>query len=440
MALPNSGLLPASFRGVPFVVNNDDIGGGRRQVVHQYPGRDDPWTEDMGREARRFRFRGYILDGSIRFAGGPVQLQRALLISALERSGAGTLTHPTLGILQVCVTRFSVGQELDAGRKSNVDIEFVESGKRNFPSILSSSSGLLSAANLAKLALVVDGVRLIALAAAAGGRRQDMSVTAASWSSKAIALGSDATSLHRLTAQLPGNYGRFSAGGNAGYSERTSTAYPSDTTVATLVGIASGARVGIAGAAQTLMAAVATTDLAYAQDVANAIVAMVQALADACADPADAIRLLEQVIGYDPGRTEAGTMIGMAIGGMVRRAAAASLVIAAGQYQPTSANDAAVLVQRLVALIDAEATIAADAGDRETYSALTAALGAVVRDLRARGANLAQVRTFHSPRATPALVLAQRWYRDPSRAAQLVTQSGVPSPLFMPTDLRALAA
>ncbi|WP_339472681.1 hypothetical protein, partial [Pseudomonas sp. EL_65y_Pfl1_R83] len=147
-------------------------------------------------------------------------------------------------------------------------------------------------ANLAKLALVVDGVRLIALAAAAGGRRQDMSVTAASWSSKAIALGSDATSLHRLTAQLPGNYGRFSAGGNAGYSERTSTAYPSDTTVATLVGIASGARVGIAGAAQTLMAAVATTDLAYAQDVANAIVAMVQALADACADTADAIRLL----------------------------------------------------------------------------------------------------------------------------------------------------
>ncbi|MFH7422767.1 hypothetical protein RA276_29720, partial [Pseudomonas syringae pv. tagetis] len=85
-------------------------------------------------------------------------------------------------------------------------------------------------------------------------------------------------------------------------------------------------------------------------------------------------------------------------------------------YQPTSANDAAAMVQRLVSLIDAEATIAADAGDRETYSALAAALGAVVRDLRARGANLAQVRTFRSPRATPALVLAQRWYRDPSRA------------------------
>jgi prophage DNA circulation protein len=71
---------------------------------------------------------------------------------------------------------------------------------------------------------------------------------------------------------------------------------------------------------------------------------------------------------------------------------------------------------------------------------LAAALGAVVRDLRARGANLAQVRTFRSPRATPALVLAQRWYRDPSRASQIVTQSGVPSPLFMPTELLALAA
>ncbi|WP_209516277.1 DNA circularization N-terminal domain-containing protein [Sphingomonas sp. BE137] len=440
MALPNSGLLPASFRGVPFVVTNDEIGGGRRQVVHQYPGRDDPWTEDMGREARRFRFRGFILDGSIRFAGGPVQLQRSLLIAALERSGAGMLTHPTLGILQVCVTRFNVGQELDAGRKSSVDIEFVESGKRNFPSILSSSSGLLSAANLGKLALAVDGVRLIALAAAAGGRRQDMRITAASWSSKAIALSADATSLHRLTAQLPGNYGRFSAGGNAGFSDRTSVAYSAGTTVATLIGVASGARVGIAAAAQALMTAVSTTDLGYAQDVASSIVAMVQALADACADPADAIRLLEQLLGYDPGRTEATTAIGLAVCGMVRRAAASSLVIAAGQYQPTSANDAAAMVQRLVALIDAEATIAADAGDRETYSALTAALGAVVRDLRARGANLAQVRTFRSPRATPAIVLAQRWYRDPTRAAQLVTQSGVPSPLFMPTELLALSA
>lgn len=440
MALPNNGLLPASFRGVPFIVTNDDIGGGRRQVVHQYPGRDDPWTEDMGREARRFRFRGFILDGSIRFAGGPVQLQRALLLAAFEKSGAGMLTHPTLGILQVCVTRFSIGQDLGAGRMSNVDVEFVESGKRNFPSILSSSSGLLSAANLGKIALAVDGVRLVALATAAGGRRQDMNATAAAWSEKAIALGTDATSLHRLAALLPGNYGRFSAGGNAGLDGQPGATYPADTTISTLIGVASGARVAIQAAAQSLMTAAATTDLGYAQDVATSIVAMIQALADACADPADAIRLLEQVLLFAPARTEASTQIGLAITGMVQRAAASSLVIAVGQYQPSSADDAAAMVQRIVGLIDTVATAAADAGDRETYTALSSALGAVVRDLRARGATLARIKTFTTPRALPALVLAQRWYADADRAPQIVTQSNAPSPLFQPTTIQALAA
>jgi prophage DNA circulation protein len=117
-------------------------------------------------------------------------------------------------------------------------------------------------------------------------------------------------------------------------------------------------------------------------------------------------------------------------------------VIAASQYQPSSADDAAAMIARIAGAIDAQADIAADAADDDSYSALRAARGAVVQDLRNRGATLAQVTTYRTNRALPAVVLAQRFYGDATRDAQLVTQVGdaVPNPLFMPTQFEALAS
>jgi prophage DNA circulation protein len=45
---------PASFRGVIFHVETGGKSSGRRTVTHEYPKRDDPYAEDMGRVARHF--------------------------------------------------------------------------------------------------------------------------------------------------------------------------------------------------------------------------------------------------------------------------------------------------------------------------------------------------------------------------------------------------
>lgn len=440
MALLSQGLLPASFRGAPFAVSANETSGGRRIVLHQYPGKDDPYAEDMGREARRFRFRGFIVDGDVVFQGGPIQLQRALLIAALEKKGSGTLTHPTLGVLNVSLQRFSVGEDLGAGRMSSVDVEFVESGKRSFPTLLTSSSGLISAATLTKVGLVVDGLRLVALAVAAGDRRSDMIVTLRIWSARVVELGTDATALHRLSAQLPGNFGRFAGGGNVGVNGRGASVYSTATTIANLTAIASARRAAIEKAAQAAQIAAAAADLGYATAFADALLALVQALADACADPADAIRLLEQLIGFASDRPQTATAVGRATAGMIRRAAAASMTIAAGDYQPSSSDDAAAMIGRLGGLLDVEATRAADAGDDASYKALRAARAAIVADLRTRGATIERVTVLRVPRALPAIVLAQRFYRDGARASQLVSQAAPVHPLFMPTEFKALAA
>lgn len=440
MALLANGLLPASFRGAPFAVLNDEVGGGRRIALHQYPNRDDPWAEDMGRAPRQYRFRGFIVDGDVAFAGGPIQLQRILLLAALEKSGGGVLTHPTLGILNVSVTRFSIGADLGAGRMATVEVEFVESGKRSFPSILSQSSGLLSASNLCKVALAVDGVRVLALAASAGGRRKDLSNTAATWSSRIVTVGADAASMQRLAAQLPGNYGRYAGGGNVGIEGRASSGYRTDTTISDLVVVASQARLAISGAAMSLGVAVAGADLLYATTVFDGTIALVAALAAACSDPAEAIRLLVQLALFDVERPEALTEIGRAYSRAIRRAVAAELVTAVGQYQPPSSDDAANRIAQIGSVLDQLATDAADAGDDESFKAVRAARAAVVQDLRSRGATLARVRTYSPGVALPALALAQRYYKDPARSAQLITQAATIHPLFMPPSFQALAA
>jgi len=439
MPLFGGNLLPASFRGAPFAVLRNDTQGGRRIALHQYPGRDVPWAEDMGRAPRRFRFNGFIVDNDVVFSGGPIQLQRALLVSALEAKGPGLLTHPTLGVLNVVVTNAAIGEDLGAETMSTLDLEFLEAGKRTYPTASSASSGLLTIANQLKASLVADGVRLIAEAASDGARKRDLQVTAATFTSKAIGLGADATALYRVAALLPGSFGRFAGGSNVGAFGVTQSPFDDSTTIDDLTSRLATLRTSIVSAATAAGAAIDAADLGYAPDVGSTAVKLVESLAAACSDPADAVRLLAQLVTFVSPRPEALTPIGQAYAGMIRRSAAAELVNAGGRYQPASADDAAALIEQFTGLFGDLINTASDVGDDDSFRALRNARTAVSRDLRTRAATLAGLRTWSLPLSLPALVLAQRLYRDPDRADQLIAQAAPPHPLFMPADFTALA-
>ena len=66
--------LTASFRGVEFKVQKHDATFGRRQVVYEYPQRDTPSTEDLGRRARELSLDAYVI-------GEDYHLQRDRLIA-----------------------------------------------------------------------------------------------------------------------------------------------------------------------------------------------------------------------------------------------------------------------------------------------------------------------------------------------------------------------
>lgn len=84
----------ASFRGVPFWLDNDSVNVGRRTQVHEYPQRDQPFVEDLGRRTREYKFTGFVV-------GDDCLTQRDNLLTALDTPGPGELVHPWFGRLTV---------------------------------------------------------------------------------------------------------------------------------------------------------------------------------------------------------------------------------------------------------------------------------------------------------------------------------------------------
>jgi prophage DNA circulation protein len=114
-------MVGAAFRGVPFyVVDSRRGGGGRRVAIHEFPFRDLPWVDDLGRGAKSFRLEGYVL-------GDDYVDQRNRLQAALEdEEGPGELVHPYWGVIHAICTGLEIGEGSNDGRMATFSIEFIE--------------------------------------------------------------------------------------------------------------------------------------------------------------------------------------------------------------------------------------------------------------------------------------------------------------------------
>jgi len=120
-------LQAASFRGVPFKTTDDEGTFGRRVQTHEYPNRDKPYTEDLGRATRRITISAYVI-------GEDFALQRDKLIEVIERPGPGTLVHPFFGEMKVNIDgALRVSHSQTEGRMCRIEFAFVEAGELSFP-------------------------------------------------------------------------------------------------------------------------------------------------------------------------------------------------------------------------------------------------------------------------------------------------------------------
>ncbi len=135
-------LRPASYRGVGFLLRDVEGDYGRRIARHEYPTRDLPWHEDMGRKAREITVQGYVLE--------PDHIAKAKnLIDACERSGPATLVHPWHGEMLAVVTRCSVKYSHDFGGMATFEFIFTESGEQRYPAASENAVAAIDSTSLA---------------------------------------------------------------------------------------------------------------------------------------------------------------------------------------------------------------------------------------------------------------------------------------------------
>lgn len=416
-----------SFRGVPFAVIGSGGRNGRKVAVHDYPFRDTPLAEDLGRAGRGFRVRGFV-------CGTLFRSQFDLVLAAVEQAGPGLLIHPTRGVVNAAVLNFDWNEPDGVAGVIEFQIEFLEQSSLLTTVVLAAAQAVIAVASAALASsaasdYAADTAPAYALGTAASGAAQ---ATAVGWAAQAVGLSQTPAVTAAALAGLPTYYGRF-VSGNAAVSSTTAT-------VATAL---SSVTEGQATVALAVAAVSATLDAA---DLATAVLGVPEALRNAVGDPGVQVQLLAQMAAYAPMVVASTAPIGGAIAtaetaaaALCRRAALMSIALACSNYQPTSYDDAQALRQQVVALFEPEILAAADAGDGATFQALRALRAQVLKDLANRASQLSQLITVTRGAPLPAPVLAQQLYADATRTPDLIRRANPIHPAFMPTSFQALA-
>lgn len=111
-------LQPASWRGVPFAVFEAQDTAGRKVAVKDFPYRDLPEVEDLGRAIERLSLRCFI-------NGDDVYQQRNALRTACNTAGPGDLVYPSRGTISVALESSSFQESVDEGGNVHFELVFV---------------------------------------------------------------------------------------------------------------------------------------------------------------------------------------------------------------------------------------------------------------------------------------------------------------------------
>src|SRR5262245_33240520 len=148
--------VQAKFRDAIFYVETDTRASGRRVALHQYPKRNIPYAEDMGRTAVQITVNGYVIGRPTSIASqGRIDPARDYLtmknnlIAALEQDGPGVLCLPMqyqFKDLEVMVQGYQVTEARERGGMAQFAMQFVEYGNPRYRSTISTPDEIDKAA------------------------------------------------------------------------------------------------------------------------------------------------------------------------------------------------------------------------------------------------------------------------------------------------------
>lgn len=119
-------LLPASFRGISFLIPQASVPVGMKVQLHEFPQRDEPYAEQLGKQAQVHRLVCWII-------GDDCFERRDKFMEALETPGAGELVHPWLGRMQVKAGEAELTHDFKQGGMAAFAVTFYPDIPLKFP-------------------------------------------------------------------------------------------------------------------------------------------------------------------------------------------------------------------------------------------------------------------------------------------------------------------
>jgi len=365
------------FRDAEFIVTSEDLSFGRRNVLHEYPQRDEPYVEDLGKKARQYTIQISVM-------GDGWQQARDKLIDAVELPGDGTLLHPKYGSMLVSIIDARMSESSRSHGKATFTLSYVEAeAKPRYPS---TTYDTVSEVNKQADKSIADSINDFA-------KNFDV-------------LGQAQGYVDDLTRELDNILGAVE---------------------------------NVTGAATVPIASLIRVPFNMGGAIAGSL-SRVHTLLDEPGNALNLYKNIfnKEEPAYPSTRTPQGRQAAnskQALVTLTKRVAICESAKTATTTNFATSNDALRVQQDLATAlenqIEQENIVDGSPVADEMYFSLTELRAVVIRDLRTRSAQLPKIKQ-HTPLTTlPALVVAHQVYGDATRESELVTRNNIPHAGFV---------
>ncbi|MCF9004887.1 DNA circularization protein [Pseudomonas syringae] len=465
-------LLPASFRGVGFFIEKAVVPAGRKGQLHEFPQRDEPYFESLGKQSKVHTLTGFIV-------GPDCFEQRDRLLQALEQEGAGELVHPWLGRVQVQVGECGVTHNLSEGGLVRLDLKFYPANPLKFPvstlntrrQLLGASESLLDSAlrRYRSVMATVDAVRINiqALRSALSGvfatiQRQftpfmtiysDVTALVHSLVNAPLTVSTlfttffasfDGDSRRARRANGTSSIGGASTGTNAGSGSGSSTgggsgsgsASGSNGTAASSAAARSGSNGGVSSVETVDYRSVISEATQQAEAVSGINLVSQSSGLDTGVTAQAAANLVQDALLVKVAKIVASMPVATTVTPLTVVPSLDQQVTQALQRVDVPVADDVIELRDTLSSAIWEASLKADP---EHYLALNTLRQALIRHLNAVAASGVRLVDMKVSEPLPALVLAYRRFGDASRALEMVQRNRLAHPGFVPPGTLKIA-
>ncbi len=419
-------LLPASFRGIKFLIEQATVPVGRKGQLHEYPQRDEPFFESLGKQSQIHKVSAFVI-------GDDCFERRDKLLEALEKEGPGELVHPWLGRMQVNVGECDLSHSRPEGGMARLELTFYPSKPRKFPTgtantqqqvVKSSETLLQSALRRYKAAMaLVDKARINMI-----GLRNGLSNVYAIiqrqftpflelFTNLSGFIQSLVNSPSALSALFSSYFSDFSTSGlfRTGVSRSSSSSGQGTSGAGTVTAPSYRSSVAVASQHAEAVASINTVPPAGGTDTAAAAQAVADLVQDALLVQV-ALIISEMPVATQPVTVESTPSIDHQAVQPVERP---EVPVADDVIELRDALSEAIWNASLKA-------------DPEHYQALNTLRQALVKHLTAVAASGVRLVDITPAETLPALVLAYRRFGDATRAGEVVQRNRIQHPGFVP--------